>query len=147
MIYLRYFESKSDIQFHVGQIKDLFQDIIDKYDIDETPGYNNDPGFYYMIVTGKDTIEFSISVNFYEDYDPGESYSYQINDRNLQLYEKFTSIKKDLISLDKRLKSIYKLNKDIRSSEDEDNEDEGYSRTEYNGEWWLIIEYEFEINI
>lgn len=59
MKYLKYFENLNtltpeQIKFHLGEIKDIFQDYIDEYNIEELPDdldENDDsrPGIYYYI--------------------------------------------------------------------------------------------------
>jgi 6-pyruvoyl-tetrahydropterin synthase len=58
MKYLKYFENNSlsedDISYHLDEIKNIFQDYIDEYDIEELPDdleENDDskPGIYYHI--------------------------------------------------------------------------------------------------
>lgn len=58
MKYLKYFEnnslSKDEIQYHLDEIKNLFQDYIDEYNIDELPDDleeddDSRPGIYYHI--------------------------------------------------------------------------------------------------
>ena len=141
------FESRfiplSDKEFHMYQIKDLFQDIIDEYGMDETPGHNFDPGLEYTFTSSTkkhQNLNFSISVNFLENFDLNNTEYHAIYKKNLGLYKKFISIKKDLESLDKRLKAIYNFDKDIRS--DDENE---YMGKRYADEEWIMIEYDFNI--
>ena len=59
MKYLKRFENLNsltpeEVQFHLGEIKDLFQDYIDEYNIDELPDDldeddDSKPGIYYHI--------------------------------------------------------------------------------------------------
>ena len=169
MIHLKRFNEsgQSDIDFHKDQIKDLFQDIIDEYGIDEhTDLGEGEDGMYYMLenmldigedkgyqilipkwnkgikTTQQGHIIFVICINFDKLSRDGNGYQYNGIITPTESYKKFISLRKDLMSLDGRLKTIYKFNKRCRSGLQEYLYD-----TEYHGERWIVIEYDFEINI
>ena len=162
-------ESQSDLEYHKLMIQDIFQDIIDEYDIEKELETSVGYGLYYMIRSkrfSKHSIEVIISINFHEN---GEGFP--ADDKNLQLYKRFSSLKDDLKPIDKKLNNMgYKFNKTIRNDDGivysadqgkEKNEVDGarklymtdseikavltYNKNEYNGEWWFVIKYEFNI--
>ena len=113
------FESLNKYQFHIDQIKDIFQDVIDEYSIDAQTDLSrqfiSDPGLYYAIINKGKLMKFVIAVNFFHDI--YNVFSNESSDQDVSLYKKFTSLREDLKLVNKRLKTVgYKFKKMIIGS-------------------------------
>lgn len=61
MRYIRKFnESKSDIDFHLEQIEDLFMDVVDEFGIDRYDTLNRSGGIFYDIMKWNSSREYQI---------------------------------------------------------------------------------------
>lgn len=171
MKYLKKFnESKTDSQFHMDQIKDIFQEYIDEYEIDMEPDIEKGTsGIYYCMVIGgrspdPDT-QFSrilpsnflfndenflyIWVNFYRQ---GDYVNSLITQKNSLLYDKFSLLKKDLEGFDSRLKNMgydfsLRWKRNMTYSQTIENHGMQYKfPTEYKNDIsWIITEYKFNL--
>lgn len=177
MIHLKRFnESQSDLEYHKLMIQDIFMDVIDEHDIEKELETSVVPGLYYMIrakTFSKHSLEVIISINFHENGEVVNVHGrFPADDKNLQLYKRFSLLKDDLKPIDKKLNSMgYIFNKSIRSDDaaisasvqgiersEADASRKLYMtpeeikslkslsyKNEYNGEWWFVIKYEFLI--
>lgn len=153
MRHLKYFESLdksieqslqklSDMEFHMDQIKDLFQEYADEYNIEKVnDGADlNSTGLYYLLDDFYKFISLQIWVRFYRPFDA----DYDDQQKNQILFKGFTDI--DLENFERRLSTIgYKftktLNQNIGPVTTWNMEKIKFSPSYRNGIYWMVIEY------